>query len=131
MTSLSLNFPKVAAAIVTYNHRVPVLKLIASLEQQNIPTFVTENNGARSTSSLKIKKAQSNTPILRNASARTIRQQALQNIPTFVTENNGADGAAEAIRKQFPQVSLLASSANLGERIRTYHKATSTCIINI
>ena len=70
MTSLSLNFPKVAAAIVTYNHRVPVLKLIASLEQQNIPTFVTENNGA--------------------------------------------DGAAEAIRKQFPQVSLLASSANLG-----------------
>lgn len=70
MTSISLNLPKVAAAIVTYNHRAPVLKLIASLEQQNIPTFVTENNGA--------------------------------------------DGADEAIRSQFPQVSLLASPANLG-----------------
>ncbi|MCF7970033.1 MAG: glycosyltransferase family 2 protein [Methylococcaceae bacterium] len=70
MPSHSLNLPKVAAAIVTYNHRDPVLKLIASLEQQKIPTFVTENKGA--------------------------------------------DGAAEAIRSQFPQVSLLASSANLG-----------------
>ena len=62
--------PKVAAAIVAYNHRDSVLKLIASLQQQNIPTFVTENNGA--------------------------------------------DGTAEAIRNQFPQVSLLASPANLG-----------------
>ncbi len=64
------NVPKVAAAIVTYNHLEPVLKLIKSLEQQKIPTFVTENNGA--------------------------------------------DNAAQIIATQFPQVSLLASPANLG-----------------
>ncbi|OQK16050.1 hypothetical protein AU255_13125 [Methyloprofundus sedimenti] len=70
MSPTVFNVPKVAAAIVTYNHREPVLNLIATLEQQKIPTFVTENNGV--------------------------------------------DGAAEAIRNQFPTVSLLASSSNLG-----------------
>ncbi len=70
MASSAFNVPKVAAAIVTYNHREPVLKLLASLKKQKIPTFVTENKGA--------------------------------------------DGAAEAIRDQFPSVSLLASEANLG-----------------
>lgn len=62
--------PKVAAAIVTYNHRDPVLKLLATLEDQKIPTFITENNGI--------------------------------------------DGSIDAIKSQFPDVSLLASPVNLG-----------------
>ncbi len=70
MTSHPFNVPKVAAAIVTYNHREPVLELIAFLQKHNIPTFVTENNGS--------------------------------------------DGAAEAISRQFPEVSLLTSPTNLG-----------------
>jgi GT2 family glycosyltransferase len=70
MSSHLFNLPKVAAAIVTYNHKKPVLKLISLLAQQNIPTFVTENNGA--------------------------------------------DGTVEAIKNNFPQVSLLASTTNLG-----------------
>ncbi len=70
MNLSSFNLPKVAAAIVTYNHRDPVIKLLNSLEQQGIPSFVTENNGG--------------------------------------------DGAVEAIKNRFPNVSLLESRANLG-----------------
>lgn len=62
--------PEVAAAIVTYNHLDAVLKLLASLQKQDIPTFITENNGA--------------------------------------------DNAADVIKTQFPEVSLLASQSNLG-----------------
>ncbi|PKM11034.1 MAG: hypothetical protein CVV13_10730 [Gammaproteobacteria bacterium HGW-Gammaproteobacteria-3] len=46
MTTPLSKIPKVAAAVVTYNHREPVLKLLASLTEQKIPVFVTENNGA-------------------------------------------------------------------------------------
>ena len=35
--------PKVSAAIVTYNKKESILKLLTLLETQNIPTFVTDN----------------------------------------------------------------------------------------
>ncbi|MCP4695784.1 MAG: glycosyltransferase family 2 protein, partial [Gammaproteobacteria bacterium] len=41
--------PKVAAAVVTYNHREAALTLLEFLEKNDIPTFITENAGTDGT----------------------------------------------------------------------------------
>lgn len=41
--------PSVAAAVVTYNHRDAVLRLLDFLDSRGIPTFVTENAGSDGT----------------------------------------------------------------------------------